>query len=180
MRPPRVSLRRFTNPPTAHPINSVATTPAATPAKSETSIQRRGTYTVKVLERKLESRTEFPNANPPIPDDDEHDPLEDSPLSKRATTRNAPFTPRDKSRLLRLRQDPSVASLLNMYDDKGRISSTAFSNTPTAPAPAEELLGRQPVKRSGSTLRQLLGEPESAEREEAAEGDISWAERYLG
>ncbi|KIP02294.1 hypothetical protein PHLGIDRAFT_130807 [Phlebiopsis gigantea 11061_1 CR5-6] len=176
-----VSKVDYTNmPPLPHPINSVATTPAATPAKSEASVQRRGTYTVKVLERKLESRTEFPNANPPIPHDDEHDNLDDSPLAKRANSRHVPFTPRDESRLLRLRQDPSVVSLLNMYDDKGRISSTAFSNTPDTSAAEEELPGRQPVKRSGSTLRQLLGEPSSEDREEAAEGDISWAERYLG
>lgn len=165
----------------AHPINSVANTPAASPAKSATSVQRRGTYTVRVLERKLESRTEFPNANPPIPERDDYDPLEDSPLRKRTLDpRHVPFTPRDQSRLLRLRQDPSVASLLNMYDDQGRISSTAFSNTPSAASPIHDLPGRQQIKRSGSTLRQLLGEPELVVEEDfGGEGDISWAERYL-
>ena len=135
-----------------------------------------------VLERKLESRTEFPNANPPFTDEKELDPIQDSPLAKRADPRRVPITPRDKSRLLRLRQDPSVASLLNMYDDNGRIISTAFSNTPpSSTSAAEEVSGRQPVKRSGSTLRQLLGEPTSGGSSESAlEGDISWAERYLG
>lgn len=165
---------------TAHPINSIANTPVPTPAKSGSSVHRRGTYTVKVLERKLESRTEFPNANPPLVNQTEPDPLQDSPLAKRSDSRRAPFTPRDQSRLLRLRQDPSVASLLNMYDDQGMISSTAFSNTPPAAAPLEDLPGRQPVKRSGSTLRQLLGEVVSGDSANATEGDISWAERYLG
>lgn len=149
-----------------------------TPAKSEASVQRRGTYTVKVLERKLESRTEFPNANPTFNHVDEADVLQDSPLAKRVDPRRVPFTPRDQGRLLRLRQDPSVASLLNMYDDKGMLDSMVFSNTPPNSAPIDELPGRQPVKRSGSTLRQLLGEPDNGEN--AVEGDISWAERVLG
>ncbi|THG98266.1 hypothetical protein EW026_g3890 [Hermanssonia centrifuga] len=67
-----------------------------------------------------------------------------------------------------------------MYDDKGRISSTAFSNTPPTSAPLQDVGGREQIKRSGSTLRQLLGEPESANNSDVAEGDISWAERYLG
>lgn len=151
-------------------------------------MKRRGTYTVKVLERKLESRTEFPNANPPLheaPPKSKSTPPEivsradqDTPLpAAKFEPRSVPFTPRDQSRLIRLRQDPSVASLLNMYDDKGRISSTAFSNTPVNNAPIH---GREPIKRSGSTLRQLLGEPDVGDIGEAAEGDISWAERFLG
>lgn len=148
-------------------------------------MHRRGTYTVKVLERKLESRTEFPQANPrndsPIAKtgkqytSDKAD--EESPIPARLDPRSVPFTPRDQSRLVRLRQDPSVASLLNMYDDKGCISSNAFSNTPNTPAPIH---GREAIKRSGSTLRQLLGDPDAAAENGVAEGDISWAERYLG
>ena len=107
----------------AHPVNNVAQTPVATPAKSEASVQRRGTYTVRVLERKLESRTEFPNANPPFNSKEKPTLLEESPLAKRSKSHSLPFTPRDQSRLLRLRQDPSVASLLDMYDEKGQISS---------------------------------------------------------
>ncbi|KAI0343283.1 hypothetical protein BDW22DRAFT_1394213 [Trametopsis cervina] len=165
-------------PPLPHPINSVVNTPASSPAKSATSIQRRGTYTVKVLERKLEACTEFPNANPRLPD--EQDPLADSPLRPRAHPRRVPVTPRDQSRLHCLRQDPSVASLLNMYDDNGRISSTAFSNTPQTPAPVHDVGGREQIKRSGSTLRQLLGDSPQDDGNDAAEGDISWAERFLG
>lgn len=162
----------------ALPAKSATHTPAPTTARTEGSTQRYGSYTVKVLERKLESRTEFPNANPPLNTHEELDDLQDSPLAKCANPRRIPITPRDKNRLLRLRQDPSVASLLNMYDENGRISSTAFSNTPPYSDPFDEVPGRQPVKRSGSTLRQLLGGSELEEH--AAEGDISWAERYLG
>ncbi|KAI0704247.1 hypothetical protein BC835DRAFT_1516909 [Cytidiella melzeri] len=165
-------------PPLPHPTDSVFNTPATSPAKSATSVQRRGTYIVKVLERKLESCTEFPNANPPVPDDS--DPLADSPLRPRFNPRRVPITPRDQSRLVRLRQDPSVVSLLNMYDDNGRISSTAFSNTPQTPAPIHDVGGRDQIKRSGSTLRQLLGHAHESDQDDAAEGDISWAERVLG
>lgn len=165
----------------------MAHTPAATPTKSTSSVQRRGTYTVKVLERKLESCTELHHANPfkQGPPKSKSTPPErvswaetDSPLpAARFDPCSVPFTPRDQSRVIRLRQDPSVASLLNMYDDNGRISSTAFSNTPVSNAPIH---GRQQIKRSGSTLRQLLGEPSPEEASETGEGDISWAERFLG
>ncbi|EKM50020.1 uncharacterized protein PHACADRAFT_264504 [Phanerochaete carnosa HHB-10118-sp] len=162
----------------ALPPKSAAHTLVPGPAKPECSTQRYGSYTVKVLERKLESRTEFPNANPPLTTHEEPDILQDSPLTKRVNPCRIPITPKDKNRLLRLRQDPSVASLLNMYDDNGRINSKAFSNTPPPSPPSVELPGREPVKRSGSTLRQLLGASESGEN--VADGDISWAERYLG
>lgn len=67
-----------------------------------------------------------------------------------------------------------------MYDDHGCLDSKIFSNSP-------ELGGRAQTKRSGSTLRQLLGNPASQSSRhtrgpsmaEAAEGDISWAERVL-
>lgn len=160
----------------ALPPKSAAHTHVPAPAKPEYSTQRYGSYTVKVHERKLESRTEFPNANPPFTTHEEPDVLQDSPLAKRINPCRIPITPKDKNRLLRLRQDPSVASLLNMYDDNGQISSKAFSNTPPS-SPFDELPGREPVKRSGSTLRQLLGASESGEN--VADGDISWAERYL-
>lgn len=153
-------------------------TPATTPARSTASVQRQGTYTVKVLERKQESCTEFPNANPPLRNNSDDDAqVHESPTCRRVNPRHVPFTPRDQNRLQRLRQDPSVVSLLNMYDDKGRICSTAFSNTPQSSAPINDVGGREQIKRSGSTLRQLLGE---AADTDGAEGDISWAERYLG
>jgi hypothetical protein len=43
-------------------------------------------------------------------------------------------TPRDKGRLAKLRRDPSVASLLDMYEVDGTLKRTAFSNTPPGKA----------------------------------------------
>lgn len=85
------------------------------------------------------------------------------------------MTPRDKNRLMTLRQDPSVASLLNHYDDRGCLDSGIFSNSP--PSPPRE--GRVQRRRTGSTLRQLLGHPSSPELRDAS-ADISWADKFLG
>ncbi|OCH96248.1 hypothetical protein OBBRIDRAFT_787323 [Obba rivulosa] len=172
-------------PPLPDPINKVAATPPISPARSAStgaSVNRRGTYNVKVLGRTQHSRTEFPRANPPLPvRDGLRTPEHDSNERKRSQTlKEVIFTPRDQSRLLTLRRDPSVASLLNMYDDHGQLDSAIFSNTPPSPAPIQH--GREQIKRSGSTLRQLLGNPDAdTERDHnATEGDISWAERFLG
>ncbi|KAJ6581482.1 hypothetical protein B0H19DRAFT_1251692 [Mycena capillaripes] len=150
-------------PPLPHPINRVLQTPAsssislASSAATSISSTSRGTYTVKVHHRKHHTHTEFPNANRD---------LDDEP-----TQRN------NNSQLLGLRSDPSVASLLDLYDEHGRLPARAFSNSP----PKE---GRAQVQRNGSTLRQLLGNPSSSvnSRDDGAalEGDISWAERFLG
>ena len=78
----------------------------------------------------------------------------------------------DASQLIRLRRDPSVASLLDLYDEHGHLPAQAFSESP-------EKQGRAQTKRSGSTLRQLLGGSSKTDLN-ATEGDISWAERYLG
>lgn len=178
--------------PQAHPINNVLT-PATTPARSACSLQRQGTYTVTVHERTVHSRTEFPNANPPLRRNGGDQPelphremayFDESPTRVRHDSNSAPFTPHDQSRVLKLRRDPSVASLLTMFDDIGRIRSDAFSNTPRAEAPIEDI-GREQNKRTGSTLRQLLGAPESENinefaNETAMMGDISWAEHFLG
>lgn len=67
-----------------------------------------------------------------------------------------------------------------MYDEHGCLDSRVFSNSP-------QLNGRAQTKRSGSTLRQLMGSPPSRSSGhtkglgmvEVAEGDISWAERVL-
>ncbi|KAI0064026.1 hypothetical protein BV25DRAFT_1914682 [Artomyces pyxidatus] len=157
-------------PPLPHPINSLNPTPVATPSRAA-SIQTRGTYTVKVHPRTVHARTEFPNANPPL-----ETPSRSINADTETSTRPRhlpPVTPRDKSRLHTLRQDPSVASLLDMYDKHGQLDNKAFSNTPTDSAKD----GRTQVKRSGSTLRQLLGNPDP--RNSTTEGDISWAERFL-
>ena len=85
--------------------------------------------------------------------------------------------------MLRLRLDPSVASLLDLYDEYGKLSSDAFSNSPPS-SPVKE--GRAQCRRNGSTLRQLLGAPTTSslssrhENDSGSEGgDISWAERFL-
>lgn len=89
--------------------------------------------------------------------------------------------PKDNSHLLGLRSDPSVASLLDMYDEHGRLPDQAFSNSPPSP----ERTSRTQTRRTGSTLRQLLGNPSGLNYRHtsdvsALEGDISWAERFLG
>jgi hypothetical protein len=167
-----VRLNRFI----AHPINNVIQTPGASSISlSSTSATQRGTYTVTVHRRQQHALTEFPHANPPMSDD--YTTPHDSPRSR---SKSIPFFPRDSNCLQGLRQDPSVASLLNMYDEHGCLPPSAFSNTP--PSPAKE--GRVQARRNGSTLRQLLGNPSSRSRgnvdSSAMEGDISWAERCLG
>ncbi|KAI0031437.1 hypothetical protein K488DRAFT_52046, partial [Vararia minispora EC-137] len=160
-------------------VNSLSPTPVSSPSRS--TVQSRGrTYSVKILgERKVLAKTEFPNANPPlhtpprVQNDQQDDEDADSVTTKRA--KRAPITPRDEKRICGLCQDPSVASLLNIYDDHGDLDSKVFSNSPMKQ-------GRAQVQRSGSTLRQLLGDPELLEvehRNSTAEGDISWAERFL-
>ncbi|KAJ7442256.1 hypothetical protein FB451DRAFT_1105769 [Mycena latifolia] len=150
-------------PPLPHPINQVLQTPASSTvslASATTSINSttRGTYTVTVHRRTHHALTEFPNANRD---------LDDEP------------TQRNNSQLLGLRSDPSVASLLDLYDEHGRLPARTFSNSPPSAKGKE---GRAQVQRSGSTLRQLLGNPSSSvnSRNDALEGDISWAERFLG
>lgn len=98
---------------------------------------------------------------------------------------------------LRLRSEPSIVSLVSLYDEQGRVPDEVFNNSnddsaqPT-PRPRKVLMpvkkddepvigeGRAQCKRSGSTLRQLLGASTNGKPEDASEGDISWAERFLG
>ena len=159
----------------AHPVNSLSQRPSAPPSRSA-SVQTRRTYTVTIRDRKVEALTEFPNANPPLdPPTPTSRPLEDQ--SGQAPTLQ-PFTPKDQNRLRALRRDPSVASLLDMYDSNGRLDISVFSNTPPA-TEKESSEGRAQLKRGGSTLRQLLGNPESTNPDGSTEGDISWAEGFL-
>jgi len=87
--------------------------------------------------------------------------------------------------VLRLRSDPSVASLIDLYDAHGKLSNDAFSNSPpSTPKDTPLTEGRAQVKRNGSTLHQLLGATSSngsrdANESGSVEGDISWAERFL-
>ncbi|KAJ7066604.1 hypothetical protein C8F01DRAFT_1248600 [Mycena amicta] len=141
----------------AHPINDVVPASSVVSLASATSSinSNRGTYTVTVHQRRRHASTEFPNAN-------------------RYTDEEEPLRRNNNSQLLGLRSDPSVASLLDLYDEHGRLPSQAFSNSP----PKE---GRAQVVRSGSTLRQLLGNPCPAASSDSSDlGDISWAEQFLG
>ena len=153
----------------AHPINEVIQTPAASTASiPSSSINQRGTYNVTVHRRKQLSLTEFPNANRD---------LDDGLLTPQQSSRTL-TTGRDNIHLLGLRSDPSVVSLLDMYDEHGCIPAAAFSNSP----PSCQKQERAQTQRNGSTLRQLLGNPPSLNSRagnDASEGDISWAERFL-
>ncbi|KAI0765656.1 hypothetical protein BD413DRAFT_481915 [Trametes elegans] len=190
-------------PPPPLPFSGTPSTPSLSPSPSMLTIattpgvQRSGTYVVKVHGRTTHSRTEFPRANPPpsptkrpvatepeTPQqerhDDEHDLDEDHPHQPRL--REVNFTPKDNSRIYALRQDPSVVSLLNMYDDNGCLDVHAFASaSPTVAPTSAEGDGHQPRQRTGSTLRQLLGEPQPVfmTNTHISEGDISWAERFL-
>lgn len=100
--------------------------------------------------------------------------------------------PEDTTAGIRLRSDPSVVSLLSMYDENGGLPDGAFnSSSPSsaatpkphklAPEDLPITTGRAQTRRNGSTLRQLLGTPAPKARDEGTcEGDISWAERFLG
>ncbi|KAF5336038.1 hypothetical protein D9611_006444 [Ephemerocybe angulata] len=190
-------------PPMPHPINAVVSAyghqlqPQATGltlhpsaslvslASTTMSARGTGTYSVKVYRKERLSQG----------------PEEVLADEKKKKSESAHLNAND-SRTLKLRSEPSVVSLLSLYDDQGRLPEEAFSNdvsdhtTPTpkhryheVPMTTEEEdernqanpegLGRAQVKRSGSTLRQLLGVV-GEKPEDASEGDISWAERFLG
>lgn len=161
-------------PPLPHPINTVVP-PLAVSSATVSTVSQRSTYSVTVHGKVVHSRTEFPNAYPPM--DKIVTPKRSLTDSARRRAKSVPMTPRDHNRLLTLRQDPSVASLLNHYDDKGCLDSGIFSNT--TPSPLME--GRVQRRRTGSTLRQLLGHPSSPDlRDSSTDGDISWADKFLG
>ncbi|KIK61719.1 hypothetical protein GYMLUDRAFT_96567 [Collybiopsis luxurians FD-317 M1] len=166
-------------PPLPHPINSAINTPTGSTtslpasAGANMNIARRGTYTVKVHPKQQHTCTEFPLANRGQP--------ESQPRRRAQTVGPAVTLGLDEasesssSHLQGLRRDPSVASLLDLYDEHGRLPSKAFSNTPP-----RERQGRAQTQRAGSTLRELLGEAHRHSTSNSLEGDISWAERFLG
>ncbi len=174
---------------------SISPSPSLTTVATTPGLQRSGTYVVKVHGRTTHSRTEFPRANPPIsptesrskesrartPQEDSDDEDDEDLLDRPPKLKEVKFTPRDTGRMYKLRRDPSVASLLNLYDEKGCLNSGIFEDSPPTPAPTTSgSEGREPSERKGSTLRQLLGEPEPHFALNATtEGDISWAERFL-
>lgn len=164
----------------AHPINDLLQAPDAnairTRGESTTSIasstiSRRGTYSVTVHKRQQHT--------PPYSQKPHSGSIDDASVNEHVSDELQ--TKEVSSHLLELRSHPSVASLLSMYDDHGRIPDEAFSNS----LPSPEKRERPQTRRNGSTLRELLGETAglSSRMDNGAgsiEGDISWAERYLG
>lgn len=145
----------------AHPINNLLREPSIISTQTTNTVN---TYTVTVHTRTVHSRTEFPNANGTTS-------LLSSPTNSPGKTSHPllpPLTPGDRSRLENLRQDPSVLSLLNIFDEAGHPNPKAFANTPAR-------------QRRVSTFKMLLGEQGTIEEGsmECKESDLSWAERYL-
>ncbi|KAH8116448.1 hypothetical protein DFH11DRAFT_1725228 [Phellopilus nigrolimitatus] len=165
-------------PPISHPINTVSSLSTTTLSPSRTSsVGTKNSYTVKIHQRQHHASTVFPNAYPPrtphrIQQRSTPNLLETvNHRSRRrqvSDPRKVPITPRDISRLSRLRQDPSVASLLNMYDDNGQLDDTAFANTP---ARVQSACTANQCRES--TFKELLG------GESAFEADLSWAEHCI-
>ena len=96
----------------AHPIQRICRSlsvpsPPGTPS--------RDTYTVKVHARTTHSRFEFPGTNSSSDDLAQNNIITDGPPS--VSTQ-------------RLFDDPSVLSLLDLYDSEGRPNSDAFQSTP--------------------------------------------------
>ncbi|KAF8513414.1 hypothetical protein BU17DRAFT_28321, partial [Hysterangium stoloniferum] len=153
-------------PPLPHPINNALRAPSVMTNSSQ--MTNVSTYNVTVHSRTIHSRTEFPNANgsttaisTPAA----------SPTRKRSIP---PLTPGDKNRLEKLRQDASVLSLLDIYDDSGQPRPEAFINTP-APRKSHS---------TTTSFRVLLGEapnPTSSVASNATmeESDLSWADRCI-
>ncbi|KAI4523381.1 hypothetical protein K525DRAFT_178667, partial [Schizophyllum commune Loenen D] len=143
----RSSSRRFEV--VTHPINNVIAPPAASSASISSVASQRSTYSVKVHTRTRSASTDVATV---LRDNRELKPENDSPDKK--------------NRLLRLRSDPSINSLLDLYDEHGQISNKAFSEG-------------SPEKVHSGERAQLLGDEMGGENK-SREGDISWAERYLG
>ncbi|KAK0217838.1 hypothetical protein IW262DRAFT_1463158 [Armillaria fumosa] len=154
--------------PLPHPIDEVLRTPTESTCSLDSgSLARHGTYSVTVYPRERHTGSSGYKST------EEH-------VTPRAGHSN--HTPPEDSQIHRLRSDPSVASLLELYDKNGCIPARAFADSPPSPqsqsSPPRE--GRAQCRRSGSTLRQLLGSPvPKGSDSETFEGDISWAERFL-
>ncbi|KAG2011756.1 hypothetical protein CC2G_011839 [Coprinopsis cinerea AmutBmut pab1-1] len=166
----------YTNmPPMPHPINDVVNLQApsaSTVSLVSATMGSKSGYNVTVHRRERQTSCES---------------RKDAETPKAKNRYSAHLNAND-SRVLRLRSDPSVASLVSLYDEHGRLPEAAFSNSPPSSpkATSEEPIGRAQCKRSGSTLRQLLGAPAGTSTARGSgefsgdEGDISWAERFLG
>ncbi|KAH9940821.1 uncharacterized protein BXZ73DRAFT_42397 [Epithele typhae] len=196
----------YTSLPPLHLLAAAPSTPSLSPSPSMITVattpgglKRSGTYVVKVHERTTHSRTDFPQTSQPesptksrsrrkqpkTPERRRRDTLVLTDDEDAAAETPAPrmkevnFTPKDSSRLYNLRRDPSVVSLLNLFDDHGRLDSKVFENSSPAISASAAPEGKMPRQRTGSTFRELLGAPAPAFFENSNEGDISWAERLL-
>lgn len=136
---------------------------------ASSTLSHRSTYSVTIRDRQRHTTTEFPNAN------GHYDDNLQTPRNPRSQFNESNHP---NGHALGLRSDPSVASLVELYDDHGRLPPETFSNSPPSP----EKQGRQQKMRSGSTLRELLGATDGSgsATDSAIESDISWAERFLG
>jgi hypothetical protein len=96
----------------------------------------------------------------------------ESSARKRCRQQSTKSVQSERSAILRLRKDPSVTALLNMYDDRGHLDDQAFGSPE---------VGRVQRQRMESTLSELLGEDFNLGADATNEGDIeSWTERLLG
>ncbi|KAG6891185.1 hypothetical protein C0995_008437 [Termitomyces sp. Mi166 len=167
-----VSEVEYSSLPPLPPDDAIRTRGASTTSIASSTISRRGTYNVTVHKRKQHTPTDSQKANSGFPND--------VPMNERVSEELK--TKEISSHLLELRSHPSVASLLSMYDEHGCVPDDAFSNS----LPSPEKRERPQTRRNGSTLRELLlGEPASMSSRNnngagSTEGDISWAERFLG
>jgi hypothetical protein len=136
--------------------------------------QSRDSFKVTVHGRVRHSSTEFPFANPPLQPSHSRSITPstlDSVLASPVDEQPLPLSPGEARQLQRLRQDPSLTSLMNVWDAGGQPRAELFVNTPCAPKrrpTLRALLGSEPLPRK----QPVPGSPEH-------EGDISWAERFL-
>ena len=88
-----------------------------------------------------------------------------------------PVTPRDVGRLNNLRLDPSVVSLVGMYDETGKLNENAFTNTPAKKRKSLknvfDINDMAKVALHENTFKDLLGGDSNND------ADLSWAERYI-
>ncbi|KAJ2918661.1 hypothetical protein MD484_g1724, partial [Candolleomyces efflorescens] len=90
------------------------------------------------------------------------------------------------SRVLKLRSEPSLVSLVSLYDEQGQLPEGVFSNNDNS-----DQVQKQPPKKAYREVP-MADESDDDERvvatgastdskpADASEGDISWAERFLG
>lgn len=166
----------------------------------------KSTYSVTIYKRQQIASTEFPNAYPPTTPHRNNGASRSTPNllalpcgstgNLTATTDNDdssvtptllsvpdplkyPVTPRDINRLGGLRSDPSIVSLVGMYDEKGKLNENAFANTPARTRKRKSLkdvFDMKDLPKVGvheTTFKNLLGVDSDND------ADLSWAERYI-